>query len=220
MLTTSCGAGDVVLEARDVQFFHVIEAKSPQAIDLQLSGLAMHSSMAVERTTTLQQRDSLAVMVHLTAARAGTSGTFAYTLPIPTGVNTVSFGNARVIIWQRGAGPVGPGLRPTGWRHASGAQAATREMTPILLAPDSVQRLLEKFERVPVGAAVDDVLAQFGPPTYDNVATTKETDAFTVRTVKYYIRKADPSLVNERTDQYLAFYFDASGRLKGKEKHL
>ena len=93
-------------------------------------------------------------------------------------------------------------------------------MTPILLAPDSVQRLLEKFERVTVGAPVDDVLAQFGPPTYDNVATTKETDAFIVRMVKYYIRNDDPNLANERTDQYLVFYFDESGRLKRKEKHL
>ena len=203
-----------------MQFFHVMEAKSPPAVDLQLSGLAIHSSMAVERMTTLRVRDSLAVMVHLTAARAGTSGTFAYTLPIPTEVNTVSFGKARVIIWQRGAGPIGPGLRPTGWRHASVGEAATREMTPILLAPDSVQRLLERFERVTVGAPVDDVLAQFGPPTYDNVATTKETDAFIVRMVKYYIRRDNPNLVNERTDQYLVFYFDESGRLKRKEKHL
>ena len=93
-------------------------------------------------------------------------------------------------------------------------------MTPILLAPDSVQRLLEKFERVTVGAPVGDVLAQFGPLTYDNVVTTKETDAFIVRTVKYHIRKDDPNLVNERTDQYLVFYFDETGRLKRKEKHL
>ncbi len=101
----SCAQGkNMILEAKDVQFFKAVELPTQPVVSLRLSGLAFHSALAVEQCTTITEGDSLVVLVHLVRARAGMSGNFECTCPIPPNINTVKFGNARTPVWARGRG--------------------------------------------------------------------------------------------------------------------
>jgi len=105
----ACAQGSgMVLELKDVQFFKAQQTNTAPAT-IKLSGLAFHSSLAVQEVTTSQYDESLQLLVHLTPATAGLTGNFDYTLTIPSSVNTVSFGKEKIAIWNRTAGVVQKG---------------------------------------------------------------------------------------------------------------
>lgn len=99
-------AKEVVLEAKDVQFFKIYEIKSSTSEELKISGLAFHSTMAVKNIKVIQEKETITIFVYLTPTKAGMSGNFDYTLPIPGSVNVINFGTSKVIIWKRGEGAI------------------------------------------------------------------------------------------------------------------
>lgn len=94
---------DIILEFKDVQFFKALETSS-LPMTIKLSGLAFHSSLAVKTITTKAYDHSLQVLVHLAPATKGLSGSFEYSVVVPTTVNAVTFGKAAVSIWDRDTG--------------------------------------------------------------------------------------------------------------------
>jgi hypothetical protein len=104
MVSASWGAArasDMILAYRDVQFFKVVELPSQKTTAIEISGLAFHSALAVEKITTDIKGKSLMVEVYLCPARPGLSGSFDYELSIPDSVNEVRFGGEKFVVWRR-----------------------------------------------------------------------------------------------------------------------
>ena len=97
----------MILELKDVQFFKAQQINS-SPVTIKLSGLAFHSSLAIQDITTARYDESLQVLVRLTPAMEGLSGNLNYTLAVPASVNTVSFGRGKAVIWKRSTGIVQP----------------------------------------------------------------------------------------------------------------
>jgi hypothetical protein len=57
--------------------------------------------LAVERIEVHKDDDAMVVLVYLTLARDGLTGSFDYTLDVPENVNFVYFGTSRKLIWKR-----------------------------------------------------------------------------------------------------------------------
>ena len=94
-----------LLEFKDVNFFELRQTQSNPIVSLEISGLAVHSSLAVERIVTKTEDRSLVVLVQLTPARSGLRGDFTYNFDVPESVDSVKFGTGRHVIWRRGVGP-------------------------------------------------------------------------------------------------------------------
>ena len=101
LLACFCGCEEdkMVLELKDVQNFQAVEKRD--ASELQISGLAFHSALAVKKITEERQGQDLIVELHLVRARKGLSGSFNYTVGLPARVNRVLFGKDRKEIWKR-----------------------------------------------------------------------------------------------------------------------
>jgi hypothetical protein len=91
----------VLVKYADVQFFKVRETRLSPIVTLELSGLAFHSSLAVDNIETKVSGDCLDVLVHLVPARQGLRGDFTYDVDVPEKVDAVCFGADRKIIWRR-----------------------------------------------------------------------------------------------------------------------
>ncbi len=91
----------MILEYKDVQFFKVHETQRSPKVSLEVSGLAFHSSLAVNSLETKVENNSMVVLVHMTVARNGLRGDFDYVFDIPERVNFVYFGTKRKLIWKR-----------------------------------------------------------------------------------------------------------------------
>ena len=89
----------MILELKDVQNFQAIEKR--ETSELQISGLAFHSALAVDKMTTERQGQDLIVELHLVRSRKGLSGSFNYTVAVPADVARVLFGKDRKEIWKR-----------------------------------------------------------------------------------------------------------------------
>ncbi len=100
--TMSCSAkDDMVLDYKDVQFFKLKETNGHPPYSLELSGLAFHSALAVEKIDTDVNQPVLTVYVHLVPAKKGLSGSFEYKFIVPQDVSEVRFGNDQHKIWVR-----------------------------------------------------------------------------------------------------------------------
>lgn len=104
--TSACAQESaMILELKDVQSFQIKQINS-SPVTIAFSGLAFHSALAVQDITTFQENDSMQVLVHLTPAKEGLTGTFSDAVKVPGSVNTVSFGKNKVVIWDRRIGVV------------------------------------------------------------------------------------------------------------------
>ncbi|RUL70266.1 hypothetical protein [Dyella choica] len=100
-LAACAGIGKRVLERNAVLGFKVQEDRSANVDTLKLSGLSAHSSLVVSGYKTIREGDTLAVIVQLELTHDDLSGNFDYNIVIPSGVNVVTFGNDRTVIWHR-----------------------------------------------------------------------------------------------------------------------
>ena len=92
-----------ILEFRDVANFSVEQTGTPEQIKLTISGLAMHSALAVERMVTEIHGDTMGLKLILVLARKGMSGSFTFQVDIPPTVSKVEFGDRKERIWLRHA---------------------------------------------------------------------------------------------------------------------
>ena len=94
-------ASDVILALKDVQFFKIVELAGRKPTALEISGLAFHSALAVEKIATDTKGNSLMVDLYLCLARPGLSGSFDYELSVPDSIYEVRFGDEKILIWRR-----------------------------------------------------------------------------------------------------------------------
>jgi hypothetical protein len=94
-------ATETILAYKDVQFFKIVELSARRPTTLQISGLAFHSALAVEKITTAIEAKALTVNVYLCLARPGLSGSFDYEFSVPDSVHEVRFGTEKTVIWIR-----------------------------------------------------------------------------------------------------------------------
>jgi len=94
-----CDEDKMILELKDVQNFQVVEKRD--ASELEISGLAFHSALAVKKMIMESHGQDLVVELHLVRARKGLSGSFNYTVTAPAEVKRVLFGKERKEIWKR-----------------------------------------------------------------------------------------------------------------------
>ena len=91
--------GEMVLEYKDVQNFSISEHPIDGGREIEISGLAFHSALAVEKMTTEVRGDLLIVRVILVPAREGLSGRFKFNVSVPPGVKMVVFGDQMKEVW-------------------------------------------------------------------------------------------------------------------------
>ena len=94
------------LEFSDVQFFKSKEIKTEMKVFLEISGLAFHSSLAVDGIDTNLQDNVMIVLVHLTSNSYGLRGDFSYNIEIPEKVDSIVFGPSKRVIWKRSTGVI------------------------------------------------------------------------------------------------------------------
>jgi len=99
-LASACfGLNVVPLEFKDVQNFSVREIRSDGSLSLQVSGLAFHSALAVDRIETSTENETMIIKILLVPTRTGLSGRFDYTVSVPPNIKRVLFGENRYQIW-------------------------------------------------------------------------------------------------------------------------
>jgi hypothetical protein len=89
----------MILEYKDVGNFKVSATPAQRPTELEISGLAFHSALAVEKMENERRGEILYVRLVLVPARKGISGRFSYKIPIPDGVTKVVFGNNQHKVW-------------------------------------------------------------------------------------------------------------------------
>lgn len=101
-----CAFGHRLLEFKDVQFIKIRETKTSPTISLEISGLAFHSALAVEKIEVVAEDSTETVLIHLVLVRKGLGGSFDYEFSVPNNINEVRFGPDKHLIWKRGVGPI------------------------------------------------------------------------------------------------------------------
>ncbi|MCI5127579.1 MAG: hypothetical protein D3907_03545 [Candidatus Electrothrix sp. AUS3] len=101
VFSTGC-ARDMVLEFKDIQSFHIeVISKKEESVKIRLSGLAFHSSLAVKDMKVERREHEMQIIIFLSRAKLGMSGSFEYTLTLPSDVSIVTLGQERKLIWDR-----------------------------------------------------------------------------------------------------------------------
>jgi hypothetical protein len=100
LVILSCDDEARVLQLKDVQFFKMTQISSSPP-KFEMSGLAFHSALAVEKVLARQAGTNLIVKAYLTRARDDLSGRFNYKFMIPESVTRVLFGTSGDVVWKR-----------------------------------------------------------------------------------------------------------------------
>lgn len=104
MLACSGYYGEQALKLEHVQFFNV---RQTQPGELRISGIAVHSSLSVQRIESVLGGREIQVRVVLVPAKKGLSGSFAYVAVLNDTVEKVTFGDEHTLIWTRERGAIG-----------------------------------------------------------------------------------------------------------------
>ena len=101
---TSCSTGsedwNIILEYEDIKFFNTEEGGCGNN-SLIISGLAMHSMMAVGEITIKFSGESMSVYILMVPAKKGLSGNFSIPVHIPKVVRKIFLGEDKNLIWER-----------------------------------------------------------------------------------------------------------------------
>lgn len=93
--------GETLLNYGDIQFFKVVESNSSNGTVLNVSGLAMHSALAIKEIKATVKGNLLFVSIGLTLANGKNSGSFSYQVEVPKDVTAVYLGKDEYLIWKR-----------------------------------------------------------------------------------------------------------------------
>jgi hypothetical protein len=103
-LAQGCGGNvsyPTIVEAKDVNFMENRNIGSADAPVIRLRGLVFHSALAVERFDLTQSGSDVSLIVHLTPARRGLSGSFHLDVPLPAADGRIHFGRDATVIWPK-----------------------------------------------------------------------------------------------------------------------
>ncbi len=95
----ACMSYPTIVEAKDVRFFEIKEYQTTGGRSVKLKGLVFHSALAVSGVDVIPTENTVQVLVRLTPARKGLSGSFQVDVPLPMPNSRILFGPANVQIW-------------------------------------------------------------------------------------------------------------------------
>lgn len=111
LVSGSCAraaVGSRTLELKDVIGFAATEARAGDRLVVRLAGTCGHSALVVTQIEEVREGDAVNVRVRLALPAAGRSGTFEHRVDVPAGVRTVTFGEARAVVWTAVAAKAPP----------------------------------------------------------------------------------------------------------------
>ena len=88
----------MIVEAKDVKFFEIVQISTPEGPAVRIRGLVFHSSLAVQRIEQKQIDGHVVLNVHLTPTRKGLKGSFEVDVLL-RGAESILFGPAQERIW-------------------------------------------------------------------------------------------------------------------------
>ena len=68
-------------------------------------------------------------------------------------------------------------------------------------------------DNIAIGDSYQKVIAILGTPNYEKELVLKEKPGVIGKTLTYVISQKDPRILNEKTDQFISFYFDKDNQL-------
>jgi len=95
----ACMSYPTIVEAKDVRFFEIKEYQAIGGRSVKLKGLVFHSALAVSGIDVIPAGDTVQVLVRLTPAKKGLSGSFQVDVPLPSPNSRILFGPSNVQIW-------------------------------------------------------------------------------------------------------------------------
>lgn len=95
----ACMSYPTIVEAKDVRFFEIKDYQTIGGRSVKLKGLVFHSALAVSGVDVIPVGDAVQVLVRLTPAKKGLSGSFQVDVPLPSPNSRVLFGPSNVQIW-------------------------------------------------------------------------------------------------------------------------
>lgn len=108
IVSSACAQeGGMTLELKDVQFFQAKQIDS-STMTIRLTGLVFHSSLGIRNIITLQDNQSLQILVYLVPATAKFTGNLDFSVTVPSSIQSVTFGKTKAVIWDRETGIVQP----------------------------------------------------------------------------------------------------------------
>jgi hypothetical protein len=111
ILAGSCPRAAVeprTLELKDVLGFSATEARAGDGLAVRLVGTCGHSALVVTQVEDVREGDAVNVRVRLSLPVAGRSGSFEHRVEVLRGVRTVTFGEARAVVWTAAAAKAPP----------------------------------------------------------------------------------------------------------------
>ena len=92
----------MILKHKDVINLQIEEnfSKNSKGI-IKVSGLIMHSAMAVEKIEELADSKSKTLLITLVPTRKSLSGSFEYEVSVESNINVIYFGKEKIEIWKR-----------------------------------------------------------------------------------------------------------------------
>lgn len=90
-----------IAEKNDVRFQPLIVATIDGGPELRVAGLLFHSAAIVENIRLVANGRTMRILVEMLPTHAGKSGRFEATVPLPTDVQRVTFGQADAELWTR-----------------------------------------------------------------------------------------------------------------------
>lgn len=90
-----------ILELQDVQHFDLEILSESDPLTIKISGLAFHSALAVKDMRLEKKEHEIQIMIFLSLAKKGMSGSFEYVLQLPHDIDIVTFGKESKVIWNR-----------------------------------------------------------------------------------------------------------------------
>lgn len=99
LLLALAGCATTVLETEYVAQSEVQKVKRSGRGFVEVSGLAMHSSMGVEDVDVQREGDDIFILVKMVPMRKGLSGNYSAMIPITSGKERIYFGENKKQIW-------------------------------------------------------------------------------------------------------------------------
>ena len=95
-----CFGSSSVLE-HDYTSFDTIKEIGDPTTAVKISGLVLHSSLAVNKIKVIKNGNEIQIFIYLKIAKKDLTGNFDYTVDVPADVTRITFGRERFIVWER-----------------------------------------------------------------------------------------------------------------------
>ena len=99
-------------------------------------------------------------------------------------------------------------------KHEKSAAASDNSKVYYEMPVNDMMRFRNLVNQIKLGDSSEQVISILGHPTYDQLIAGKEADApIRGRSLKYYVRRYEKNIVNEKEDKLVSIIIDNSNRV-------